>query len=96
MGCHASVLQDPEESNQDTDKRLNDQFAHLTNLLKDAVPEVRVAAVQGVCRILNEYWELIPGTVTAGYIKLMAGGALLLLLLLFGAGLTWLKPQAVC
>ena len=66
-------LQDPDESNQDTDKRLADQFAHLTSLLKDAVPEVRAAAVAGVCRVLNEYWELIPGTITAGYMKLMAG-----------------------
>ncbi len=69
------MLQDPDESNQDTDKRLNDQFAHLTNLLKDAVPEVRVAAIHGVCRILNEFWELIPGNVTASYMKLMAGAA---------------------
>ncbi|GAB4819198.1 hypothetical protein N2152v2_006244 [Parachlorella kessleri] len=69
----AFPLRDPDESNQDTDKRLADQFAHLTSLLKDVVPEVRAAAVAGVCRVLNEYWELIPGTITAGYMKLMAG-----------------------
>ena len=66
--------QDPEEANEVTDRRLNEQFAHLTGLLKDAVPEVRAAAVGGVCRVLRDFWEVIPGAVTASYIKLLAGG----------------------
>lgn len=34
-----------------------------------------MAAIGGVCRILRDFWEAIPGNVTASYIKLMAGEA---------------------
>ena len=69
----AFPLRDPGESNEETDARLNEQFGQLTALLKDPVPAVRAAAVAGTCRVLNHYWEVIPGPVTASYIRLMAG-----------------------
>lgn len=69
----AFPLRDPQEGNEETDRRLGEQFALLTMALRDEVPAVRVAAVHGVCRVLNEYWELIPAAVTAGYIKQLAG-----------------------
>ncbi|KAH7622404.1 putative Condensin-2 complex subunit G2 [Nannochloris sp. 'desiccata'] len=66
-------LRDPEESSEATDARMADQFAALSAALKDDVPVVRAAAVAGVGRILGAYWELIPGPVTAGYVKTLAG-----------------------
>ncbi len=66
-------LRDPEESSEATDARMTDQFAALSAALKDDVPAVRAAAVSGVGRILGAYWELIPGPVTAGYVKILAG-----------------------
>ena len=65
--------QNPAESNEETDRRLADQFGLLSAALRDDAPAVRAAAVAGVCRILNGFWELIPAAVTAGYIKLIAG-----------------------
>jgi len=66
-------LRDPEESSEATDARMTDQFAALSAALKDDVPAVRAVAVAGVGRILGAYWELIPGPVTAGYVKILAG-----------------------
>lgn len=67
-----SYVQDPDESNEATDARMNEQFAVLTRALKDDVPAVRAVAVTGTCHILNTYWELIPGAVITGYLKLIA------------------------
>lgn len=66
-------LRDPEESNEQTDARMTDQFASITAALRDPIPNVRMAAVQGVYRILGVYWELIPAPVTAGYLKILTG-----------------------
>jgi len=68
----AFPLRDPEESNEATDARMTEQFAALTRALKDDVPAVRVAAVTGVCKILGKYWEVIPGSVITGYLKVVA------------------------
>lgn len=69
----AFPLRDPEESNEATDARLTDQFAAMSAALKDDVPAVRAVAIAGVTNVLGAYWELIPGAVTAGYIKSLAG-----------------------
>ncbi|KAL7068926.1 HEAT repeat family protein [Cryptosporidium serpentis] len=39
---------------------LNRQYCLLQQLLFDQHPEVRVAAIQGTCRVLRLYWEIIP------------------------------------
>ena len=69
----AFPLRNPEESNEATDARLTEQFSAMSAALKDDVPAVRAVAVAGVARVLGSYWELIPGAVTAGYIKSLAG-----------------------
>eukprot|EP00887_Chlorella_sp_A99_P007770 scaffold20.g7770.t1 len=66
-------LRDPEESNDATDARLGEQYALLGAALKDEAPGVRAAAVAGVCDVLNEFWELVPAAVTAGFVKQLAG-----------------------
>lgn len=66
-------LQDPDASNEETDELLSKQFAQLGDALGDSVPAVRQAAVSGVCKLLNTFWELIPGAVTAGFLKRVAG-----------------------
>ncbi|CAL8463631.1 g3165 [Coccomyxa elongata] len=69
----AFPLQDPDASNEETDELLSKQFAQLGDALGDSVPAVRQAAVSGVCKLLNTFWELIPGAVTAGFLKRVAG-----------------------
>lgn len=36
------------------------QYATLIKLTEDSHPEVRRVAVQGVCRVLLSYWEMVP------------------------------------
>ena len=67
----AFPLRDPDETNEESDRRLTEQFAIMATALKDNVPAVRIAAIQGTVRILSAYWEIIPGPVTAGLIKAM-------------------------
>ncbi len=70
-----SFLQDPDASNEETDELLSKQFAQLGDAFGDSVPAVRQAAVSGVCKLLNTFWELIPGAVTAGFLKRVAGAS---------------------
>lgn len=60
-------LQDPENSMEDTDALLQKQFDQLMDLLADKDFNVRTIGVQGVCRVLGIYWELLP----AATIKVM-------------------------
>ena len=66
-------MQDPDASNEETDELLSKQFGQIGDALGDSVPAVRQAAVSGVCKLLNTFWELIPGAVTAGFLKRVAG-----------------------
>jgi hypothetical protein len=50
------------------------QFQCLSDALTDPCPLVRVAAAQGICTILNLYWEIIPSATTAGYVSRLTGG----------------------
>ncbi|KAL1523555.1 hypothetical protein AB1Y20_018491 [Prymnesium parvum] len=56
----AFPLQDPNKPNVELDQLMQLQFDALQALLKDDVIAVRVVAVQGVCRVLALFWELIP------------------------------------
>eukprot|EP01119_Soliformovum_irregulare_P001617 TRINITY_DN11343_c0_g1_i1.p1 TRINITY_DN11343_c0_g1~~TRINITY_DN11343_c0_g1_i1.p1 ORF type:complete len:679 (-),score=214.77 TRINITY_DN11343_c0_g1_i1:86-2122(-) len=56
----AFPLNDPDARQKDTDQLLQKQFDVLQMLLYDESIEVRIVGVQGVCRIMGVYWELIP------------------------------------
>lgn len=53
-------LIDPSLSTREYNYELDHQFSILQNLLIDNNSEVRVAAIQSVCRILTLYWEITP------------------------------------
>jgi hypothetical protein len=40
----------------------------INQLMGDAAPAVRAAAVEGICRILNTFWELVPAPTTAAFL----------------------------
>jgi condensin-2 complex subunit G2 len=65
--------QDPEASTEEQDEMLVRQFQCLSDTLTDPCPLVRVAAAQGICTILNLYWEIIPSATTAGYVSRLTG-----------------------
>ncbi|KAL3525602.1 hypothetical protein ACH5RR_013974 [Cinchona calisaya] len=53
-------LEDPDATKEVGDTLLDKQFFLLDKLLTDECPDVRVVAVEGGCRILNLFWEVIP------------------------------------
>ena len=55
-------LEDPDSTKEVKDTLLDKQFFLLERLLADDCPDVRVVAVEGSCRILHLFWEIIPST----------------------------------
>lgn len=55
-----------------TDDLLTRQFTALSAALGDDVPAVRVAAVAGVCTVLDAFWDLIPPATTAAFVQRLA------------------------
>lgn len=55
-----------------TDELLTWQFTVLGAALGDEVPAVRVAAIGGVCAVLDTFWELIPAATTAAFVQRLA------------------------
>ncbi|XP_027077616.1 uncharacterized protein [Coffea arabica] len=53
-------LEDPDATKEVEDTLLDKQFFLVNKLLTDECPDVRVVAVEGGCRILNLFWEVIP------------------------------------
>ncbi|KAL2551646.1 ARM repeat superfamily protein [Forsythia ovata] len=53
-------LEDPDATKEVKDTLLEKQFFLLEKLLMDECPDVRVVAVEGCCRILHLFWEVIP------------------------------------
>ncbi|KAL6498199.1 hypothetical protein OROGR_028596 [Orobanche gracilis] len=53
-------LEDPDATKEAKDTLLEKQFFLLEKLLLDECPDVRVVAVEGSCRILHMFWEVIP------------------------------------
>ena len=49
------------------------QAGIINQLMGDASPAVRASAVEGICRILNTFWELIPAPTTAAFLAKLAG-----------------------
>ncbi|KAL7231670.1 hypothetical protein ACSBR2_009829 [Camellia fascicularis] len=55
-------LEDPDCTKEVKDTLLDKQFFLLERLLMDECPDVRVVAVEGSCRILHLFWEIIPSS----------------------------------
>ncbi|KAA8531575.1 hypothetical protein F0562_006284 [Nyssa sinensis] len=55
-------LEDPDATKDVKDILLDKQFFLLERLLMDECPDVRVVAVEGSCRILHLFWEIIPSS----------------------------------
>ncbi|CAM8884565.1 unnamed protein product [Rhodiola kirilowii] len=65
-------LEDPDSTKDVKDMLLNKQFFLMEKLLKDDCPDIRVVAVEGSCRILHLFWEIIPSsTITKIVIKIL-------------------------
>ncbi|KAJ4965106.1 hypothetical protein NE237_016955 [Protea cynaroides] len=56
-------LEDPDATKEVKDTLLNRQFFLLERLLIDDCPDVRVIAVEGCCRVLHLFWEIIPSSI---------------------------------
>ncbi|OVA07541.1 Condensin-2 complex subunit G2 [Macleaya cordata] len=56
-------LEDPDATKEVKDNLLDKQFFLLERLLVDECPDVRVVAVEGCCRILHLFWEIIPSSI---------------------------------
>lgn len=53
-------LEDPDATREVKDTLLEKQFFLFERLLMDECPDVRIVAVEGSCRILHLFWEIIP------------------------------------
>ncbi|KAL3813686.1 hypothetical protein ACJIZ3_014954 [Penstemon smallii] len=53
-------VEDPDATKEATDTLLEKQFFLLEKLLMDECPDVRAVAVEGCCRLLHMFWEIIP------------------------------------
>eukprot|EP00049_Salpingoeca_infusionum_P011262 m.193774 g.193774 ORF g.193774 m.193774 type:complete len:1167 (-) comp14884_c2_seq1:264-3764(-) len=65
----AFPLQDSEANRAANDALMQKQFDAVLAMLDDASPMVRCIGVEGVCRILTTYWELMPSAVTAAMLE---------------------------
>ncbi|KAK9284726.1 hypothetical protein L1049_023903 [Liquidambar formosana] len=65
-------LEDPDATKEDKDTLLDKQFFLLEKSLMDDCPDVRAVAVEGSCRILHLFWEIIPpSTITKMITKIL-------------------------
>ncbi|KAJ9562500.1 hypothetical protein OSB04_007660 [Centaurea solstitialis] len=55
-------LEDPDATRDIKDTLLHKQFFLLEKLLMDVCPDIRAVAVEGSCRILHMFWEIIPSS----------------------------------
>ncbi|KAK9067006.1 hypothetical protein SSX86_014330 [Deinandra increscens subsp. villosa] len=56
-------LEDPDATREAKDALLHRQFFLIEKLLMDDCPDIRVVAVEGSCRILHMFWEIIPSSI---------------------------------
>ncbi|XP_057784459.1 uncharacterized protein LOC131001853 [Salvia miltiorrhiza] len=56
-------LENPDATKEAKDTLLEKQFFLLEKLLSDECPDVRVVAVEGSCRTLHLFWEVVPSPV---------------------------------
>ncbi|WOL15422.1 hypothetical protein Cni_G24203 [Canna indica] len=62
-------LEDPDVTKEVKDSLLNKQFFLLEKLLLDDCPEIRSVAVEGSCRILRLFWEVIPSSTITKFLS---------------------------
>ncbi|KAJ4781207.1 Condensin-2 complex subunit G2 [Rhynchospora pubera] len=51
---------DPDSTREENDNLLEKQLYFLEKLLSDDAPEIRAVSVEGLCKILRLFWEVIP------------------------------------
>nr|KYP52391.1 Condensin-2 complex subunit G2 [Cajanus cajan] len=66
-------LEDPDATKEEKDTLLDKQFFLLEKLLTDDCPEVRMIAVEGSCRVLHLFWEVIPSPIITKMITKVIG-----------------------
>lgn len=64
-------LEDPNATKEVKDTLLEKQFFLLEKLLMDECPDVRVVSVEGSCRILCLFWEIIPSSIITKIITII-------------------------
>lgn len=65
--------QDPDAAADEAAAAMTQQMGLLRDCLSDPCPKVREAAATGICRLLNNYWEIIPAATSALFIKKLTG-----------------------
>jgi predicted house-cleaning noncanonical NTP pyrophosphatase (MazG superfamily) len=53
-------LLNPDHNKEETTTNLEKQFALLNGMLMDDYPTIRCIAVEGICKVLCVYWEIVP------------------------------------
>lgn len=56
-------LEYPDATKEVKDSLLDKQFYLLEKLLFDVCPDIRAVAVEGCCRTLHLFWEIIPSSI---------------------------------
>ncbi|KAI3726354.1 hypothetical protein L1987_66151 [Smallanthus sonchifolius] len=56
-------LEDPDATREAKDTLLHRQVFLIEKLLMDDCPDIRAVAVEGSCRILHMFWEIIPSSI---------------------------------
>ncbi|KXZ52217.1 hypothetical protein GPECTOR_10g848 [Gonium pectorale] len=69
----AANAEDPEAPAEENNTRLMHQLGLLMDSLSDTCPAVREAAVDGCCRCLKYFWEIIPAATSAKMIEEVTG-----------------------
>ncbi|XP_070175011.1 condensin-2 complex subunit G2-like [Littorina saxatilis] len=59
----AFPLQDTDSNAEDSDVLIQKQFDFIQRLVTDPCPEIRALTAEGMCRILRDFLEMIPGDV---------------------------------
>uniref|UniRef100_A0A0D3FLA8 Uncharacterized protein n=1 Tax=Oryza barthii TaxID=65489 RepID=A0A0D3FLA8_9ORYZ len=62
-------LEDPDVTKDVNDPLLEKQYFLLDKLLMDDCPEIRTVAIEGLCRILNQFWEVIPSLTISKFLS---------------------------
>ncbi|KAL5683323.1 hypothetical protein ACJX0J_009708, partial [Zea mays] len=62
-------LEDPDVTKDVNDPLLEKQFFLIDRLLMDEYPEIRTVAVEGISRILNQYWEIVPAPTISKFLS---------------------------
>lgn len=62
-------LEDPDVTKDVNDPLLEKQFFLIDKLLMDDYPDIRTVAVEGICRILNQYWEVVPAPTISKFLS---------------------------